>query len=139
MTDKVGGDPVRAVEILLKGENHQHAGDITLDSSYPPLFPGPQLRTYEVDHRYVQTAQLGSQTQVYVREVNQDGKVGTFHAQAGFQPSVLAVNMGHVQDHFRYAHDGDIFSADHAAQSGGRHAGAAEAKEISLRGQARNL
>src|SRR5271163_3551690 len=119
MTDKVGGDPVGAVEILLKGENHQHASDIAFHSAYPPLFPGPQLRTYEVDHRYVQTAQLGSQTQVYVGEVDQDCQVGTFRAQAGFQPSVLAVDMGHVQDHFRYAHDGNILGANYAPQSGG--------------------
>src|ERR1700744_4617230 len=136
MTDKVRGDPVRAVEILLEGENYQHARYIAFHSPYPPLLPRPQLRAYEVDHRYLQTPQFGRQTQVYIGEVDQDGEIGAFRAQAGLQLSVLTVDVGHVPNHFRDSHDGNIFGADDPAQSGGRHAGAAEAKKISLRGQA---
>ena len=87
----------------------------------------------------MQTAKLGGKTQVYVREVDQDGDIGPFRAQAGLQLAVFAVDVGHVQDHFRDAHHGDIFGAHHPAQSQVCHARASQPKKLSLRRQAAYL
>src|SRR5258707_13157868 len=68
-------DAVPAVKLLLKGKDHDHLANVFLDLLYAAGTPGPDLRADEIEHGNAQAMQLSRQSQVEVREVDQDGCV----------------------------------------------------------------
>src|SRR5579859_7495194 len=80
-------DAVLAVELLLEREDHDHLADIFLDLLDAAGTPGPYLRADEVENGNAQAVQLARQTQVEVREIEQDG--GVRLAPSGFGNQML--------------------------------------------------
>src|SRR5581483_4508130 len=75
MPDALHGDTGLAVNLLLKIEDAKHLLNGRFKLPDPPPPPCPDLRAYEVDHRYVAPLQLFRQAQVEIGEVNEDGNL----------------------------------------------------------------
>jgi hypothetical protein len=76
---------------------------------------------------------LAGETKVDVREVDEDGYVGTPLFDGRDELAILAVDEGGVPDDFGDTHVGDVFGADNAVLAGICHLFAAEAEELPLR------
>src|ERR1051326_8155166 len=87
---------VPRIELLLKGEDHDHLADIFFDLLHAPGAPRPDLRANEIKDWDAKAMQLARQTQIEVWEVDQDGCVGL--AAGGFCHQMLeaAANVREV-------------------------------------------
>ena len=68
------------------------------------------------------------ESEIHVREVDEDGHGRSFAADAADQPAVLGVDIRRVTHDLGDAHVGDVFGADDAVEAGGLHLSATEAK-----------
>jgi hypothetical protein len=65
--------------------------------------------------------QVFGKAEVHIREVDQDGDIGTLLPDARNQLSVAGVDAGDMAKDFGNAHNGNIFGADDAVLPGGFH------------------
>ena len=95
------------------------------------FLPCPELGADEEDHRDVQAVKLAGKAEVDIGKVDQNRSVGKsrLSAQTALELAVLTIDAGHVADDFGDAHDGDVFGANDAAETGGFHPLAAKAEE----------
>ena len=133
VTDEVGGDVARAVEVLLEGEDDEHAIDALLNPTEASSLPGPELGANEVDDGDAALLEFSGEAEVDVGEVDEDGDVGFLLADGADEFAILAVDIGGVTEDFGDAHVGDVFGAYDSLLSGGLHLGAAEAEEAGVR------
>ncbi len=119
VADEFGTDAVVAIELLLEGEDDEHAVDVFLDELDAVLLPGPELGADEEDDGDAEAVELFGQLEVDVGEVDEDGDRGAALADGLLEAAELAVDAGQVADDLGDAHDGHIFSCGRCAR--GRH------------------
>ena len=68
MPDEPRFDPVTAVELALKGKDHQHLAHVAPDQLDPSLVPRPELWAYVINHRNAAPVQLPRQAEIELRE-----------------------------------------------------------------------
>src|SRR5487761_2624267 len=76
MADEVCRDVAGAVEVLLEGEDDEHAVDALLYPTEASSLPGPELGADEVDDRNATLLEFAGEAEVDVGEVDEDGDVG---------------------------------------------------------------
>ena len=128
MAYEFGLDAVFAIEGLLEGEDDEHAVDVFLDKLDAVFLPGPKLRAHEEDYRNAELVEFFGEFEVDVGEVDEDGGAGAAGADGLLELAEFSVDAGQVADDFGDSHDGYVFRADDAFETGGGHALAAHAE-----------
>jgi len=129
MADELRVDATLTVEAFLEGEDDEHLGDALLHPAQAAALPGPELWRDEPDDRNACAMKVLSETEVDVREVDEDGDIGPLLLNGFHQPAIVAKDARDVQQNFCNAHDGDIFGVDDALLADCLHLHAAEAGE----------
>ncbi len=132
MAHKSSVDAVLAIEGFLKRKDDEHAIHIALYAANAVLLPRPELRTDEIDDWNPEPVESTRKREVYIRKVNEDGRIWSLFSDAGFEPAVLTIDVRDVPDDLGNAHDGYIFSSDDAPEAQRFHALPPEAEEAGV-------
>jgi hypothetical protein len=129
MADELGVDVAGAVEGGFEGEDDEHAVNSLLHPAQAAALPGPELRADEPEDWHAEALAVGSETEVDVGKVDEDGEIWRRVLDRSNQRAVLRVDVRRVAYDFGETHVRDIFGADDAFEASVRHAGAAEASK----------
>src|SRR5271166_425320 len=130
MPNEFGFDAALAIELLLKGEDHQHLANVLphqLDARLPPC---PQLRADVIDHRDSALVQLTREAKIEIRKVDQDSSVRVAAFCLGHHAAKALVDARQVLDDLGQSHHCDLVRVDHEFASGLLHPLAAHAEEL---------
>ena len=129
MADELGVDAALAVEGLLEWKDDEHLGDALLDPAKTVALPGPELWRDEPYDGDAGAAQVASEAEVHVGEVDEDGDAGAIAADGANETAVARIDVGDVAEDLGDAHDGDVLGAHDLLLVLAGHLGAAEAGE----------
>ena len=129
MADELCLDGTLAIETLLEGKDHQHAVHALPHPAQTAMFPGPELRADEPDHRHAGPAEVLGQAKVDVREIDEHGGIGTLLLDGAHQAAIARVDQRHVPKDLCDAHYGYIFGSDNAPLPRCFHGAPAQASE----------
>ncbi len=122
-----------AIELLLKGKNHQGLVNVFAKKLDASLTPRPELRAHVVDDRDAALLHLARDPPVECGRVDHDRKIGTAAVGFGDQVMERCVNLGKMAKDLGDADDREVFGVDDRVTSGGAHALTAHAEEFKRR------
>ena len=97
---------------LLKRKDDQHFVNAFLHPTQSCMLPGPQLRTYEPNHRNTRAPKMLGQPEVYVGKINKHRDVGSLVPNTRNELPIAPVNMRNVPKNLGQPHNRNVLSID---------------------------
>ena len=101
-------DSAFGIPLLFKGKNRKQEIDIASNTTRAIRAPGPQLRTDVVDHFKAITMERARQSQIKLRPVNQNYRVGSIFASRLLQKFVGMPKLRDDPSDLKQTHDRKI-------------------------------